>query len=244
MYDDMVLQDEILPTEQEQDMQIEGLIAPGAEDVQTIEKLSRMMGESFMEENWTRATLDALGENVSDERKLELSRETMRLEFTYGTTYPACYATPDLAACTGAYLKSDLNGVSWSAVEDEAHAQMARDFMTPEEATAYSEAFKRLEPVSNFDWETGRAKETGYDDFIHFYVIGVDKNARGTGAFRRLIEPFFAYADEHNVPCYLETYSDNLISLYEHVGFKQIKTIEMPGEDLRETLMERLPNQN
>ena len=90
-------------------MQIEGLIAPGAEDVQTIEKLSYMMGESFMEENWTRATLDALGENVSDERKLELSRETMRLEFTYGTPYPACYATTDLAACTGAYLKSDLN---------------------------------------------------------------------------------------------------------------------------------------
>lgn len=225
-------------------MKIEGLIAPGAEDVQTIEKLSYMMGESFMEENWTRATLDALGEDISTERKLELSREIMRLEFTYGTPYPACYATPDLAACTGAYLKSDLNGVSWSDVEDEAHAQMARDFMTAEEATTYSEAFKRLEPVSNFDWEAGRAKETGYDDFIHFYVIGVDKNARGTGAFRRLIEPFFAYADEHNVPCYLETYSDNLISLYEHVGFKQIKTIEMPGEDLRETLMERLPNQN
>ena len=96
-----------------------------------------------------------------------------------GTPYPACYATPDLAACTGAYLKSDLNGVSWAAVEDEAHAQMARDFMTPKEASAYSEAFKRLEPVSDFDWEAGRAKETGYDDFIHFYVIGVDKNARG-----------------------------------------------------------------
>ena len=93
-------------------MKIEGLIAPGAEDVQTIEKLSYMMGESFMEENWTRATLDALGKTVSDERKLELSREIMRLEFTYGTPYPACYATPDLAAePTVTVLWSESGGV-------------------------------------------------------------------------------------------------------------------------------------
>lgn len=221
-------------------MQIEGLIAPGRNDIDAMNQLVDMMGESFMEENWTRTLLDSI-EGATYARKLELSRETMRADFMCGIDYPACFATPDLAACAGAYLRSDLGEHTWSELEDAAHEDMARQLLTADEARCYTETLEKIAPVSDFDWEAGRAAETGFDDFIHLYVLGVDKNARGTGAFRRLMEPIFAFADATGVPCYLETYSDALISLYEHMGFTQIKTLETPGVAIKETLMERLP---
>ncbi len=221
-------------------MQIEGLVAPTAKDTAMLDELVDMMGESFMEENWTRALLDSL-KDATYERKLEISRETMRADFLCGIEYPACFATPDLAGCAGAYLRSDLGEHTWSELEDAAHEEMAKRVLAPAELKTYLATAEKIAPVSDFSWEAARAAETGFDDFIHLYVLGVSKKARGTGAFRRLIEPIFAFADAKGVPCYLETYSDNLISLYEHVGFKQIKTLEAPGVALKETLMERLP---
>lgn len=221
-------------------MQIEGLIAPGADDLGTLRKLADMMGESFLEENWTRYILNALPD-ATDARKLAISQELLYVDFTSGTQYPVCFATPDLAACAGVYRKSDLGDKNWDEVEDEGHAKMARDFLTAEEAQVYVGTCEKIAPVSDFGWQPARAAETGYSDYLHMYVLGVDKNARGTGAFRRLMTPIYAYADERGLPCYLETYSDDLVSLYEHVGFKQIKTLSMEGVELRETLMERLP---
>lgn len=221
-------------------MHIEGLVSPGKDDVAMMNELVDMMGESFMEENWTRTLLDSI-EGATYERKLELSRKTMRADFMCGIEYPACFATPDLAACAGAYLRSDLGEHTWSELEDAAHEAMAESTLSPAELACYIDTAEKIAPVSDFDWEAGRAAETGYDDFIHLYVLGVNKNARGTGAFRRLMEPIFAFADEKGVPCYLETYSDALIALYEHFGFKQIKTLETPGVEIKETLMERLP---
>lgn len=219
-------------------MHIEGLIAPGPDDLDTLNKLADMMGESFLEENWTRALLDGLGDIATPERKLFLSREIMRLDFIRGAHIPACYATPDLAACAGGYRKSDLGDKLWADIEAETWAQIADSILTPEEAACFEQTLKKIEPVSDFGWEEVRS--IGFD-YIQLFALGVDKNARGTGAFRRLIEPIFAYADANELPIYLETYADHLIELYQHFGFQVVETLSASGVSITETCMERLP---
>ena len=84
-----------------------------------------------------------------------------------------------------------------------------------------------------------RAGEGG--DFTHFAMLAVDPDKRGTGRFRKLVTPFFDYADEHGIPCYLETYSDSLQSLYEHVGFEVYRVFESPDFAITERAMVRKP---
>ena len=95
-----------------------------------------------------------------------------------------------------------------------------------------------MEPISQFDWTRHREQE---GDHIYFYMWAVDRTARGKGSLRRLINPFFDYADEHNLNCYLECYSDRLQSMYEHLGFKLIDVLSDPAFDVTERRMVRRP---
>lgn len=219
-------------------MNLPGLECPSAHDRERIADLARMMGESFLEENWTRALLDALGPGTTSERRLFVSSEIMRLEFTEGASIPACYALPDNAACAGAYLRSNLGDKSWSAFEAAAWERLARTTLTVEEAEKLAAEEARIAAVSVFDWEEEAACGS---DYIHFYALGVDRTRRSSGAFRRLVEPFFTFADERGIPCFLETYSAQLESLYRHVGFETIRVFEEEGVDLVERCMVRRP---
>ena len=90
--------------------------------------------------------------------------------------------------------------------------------------------------------ERGWGRERGPGgDHIYFYMWAVDRTARGKGSLRRLINPFFDYADEHNLNCYLECYSDRLQSMYEHLGFKLIDVLSDPAFDVTERRMVRRP---
>ena len=95
-----------------------------------------------------------------------------------------------------------------------------------------------MEPISQFDWARELEQER---DHIYFYMWAVDKNARGKGSLRRLITPFFDYADEHGLNCYLECYSDRLQSMYEHLGFELIDVLSDPAFDVTERRMVRRP---
>lgn len=217
-------------------MNLPGLITVQPEQTELIDRLATMMGESFLEELWTAELLNAIG--GSDARKLELSQAIMRADFTVGAPHQCCYALEDEAACAGAYLKSDLKGLTWPDIEDKAWEHMGQSVLTPEEAALCTAQCERMEAISDFGWEEEAAQA---HDFIHFYVLGVDARKRGSGAFRRLMEPFFAYADEQGIPCFLEAYSDKLEELYGHFGFETIKVLSDPAFSITERCMVRKP---
>lgn len=219
-------------------MELPGLIRPAPADGALIDRLARMMGACFIEERWTQALLDSLGGDAAPERRLQVSQGIMTHDFAAAAPYGALWATPDEAACAGAYLKSDLGSEVWSDIEAAATAQFVSDVLTPSEAVGFLSAQRTLGAVSVFDWEEDRA---GGRDFIHFYALGVDPAMRGSGAFRRLIEPFLAFADDREIPCYLETYSEKLRGLYEHFGFRLVDVRTASGCDLVERCMERPP---
>ncbi len=220
-------------------MQLPGLVTVKPEQTDTIGKLAHMMGESFMEELWTGAwleSLDVLG--TTSERKLEISREIIRHDFIVGSEYECCYMLPDFAAGAGAYLSSDLKGRVWSDLEDEATDLMAEAVLTEEEKSALFERAEEMKPISNFKW---MIPENEGRDFIHFVSIGVNPDMRGSGAFRRLMTPFFDYADDHGLNCYLECYSDRLEALYGHFGFETAHRFSDPAFDAYERAMVRTP---
>lgn len=219
-------------------MNLPGLITVTPDQGDLIDELAHMMGTSFMEELWTIQVLSALGGDEAADRKLEFSRAVMREDFTLGAPYQCCYTLEDKAACAGGYLKSDLDGRSWNDIEDEAMERAMHAVLSRSEAEAIRTQVARMKDISVFDWEE---KEAAGKDFIHFFSLGVDRAKRGSGAFRRLIEPFFAYADQHGISCYLETYSDRLECLYAHFGFETLFIFDDPAYPITERCMARRP---
>lgn len=222
-------------------MNLPGIVTVSSEQTELIDALATMMGESFLEEMWTVELLSVIDGADAEQRRLELSCALMREEFGLGAPLQCCYALEDHSACAGAYLKSDLGERTWSSVEEQAFRNFAKRTLSEREAALLNAQSNRMEPISSTSWEEDEAKALGTDDFIHFCLLGVDRMRRGSGAFRRLVTPFFDYADEHGIPCFLETYSDKLESLYAHFGFETIRECRSPEFEVYERCMMRRP---
>lgn len=220
-------------------MKLPGLVTVDPADKELAVKLARMGGDAFLEELWTLELLKALpaGSQGADRERF-LSRAIIMNDIVVGAPYQAAYCLEDGTALAIAYLKSDLEGLTWAHLEEKADRLLTDEVLSDEEAVAFAAQLERMAPISVFDWEEREQKE---GDFIHFVMLAVDPEQRGTGRFRRLITPFFDYADEHGIPCYLETYSDSLQELYEHVGFEVCHVFESPDFAITERAMVRKP---
>lgn len=222
-------------------MNLPGIVTVLPEQNELINTLADMMGESFLEEMWTIELLSVIDGADASQRRLELSRAIMREEFALGAPLQCCYALEDRCACAGAYLKSDLGERTWESIEEQAFRNFAKHALSEREAALLDAQASRMESISSTSWEEDVARELKASDFIHFYLLGVDKTRRGSGAFRRLVTPFFDYADAHGIPCFLETYSDKLESLYAHFGFETIREYRSPEFEVYERCMMRRP---
>lgn len=212
-------------------MHLPELITVQPNDYETIIALAHMMGESFLEENWTREWLSALDRiGATDARKLEISRAILENNFIVGSPYEACYMLPCMSAGAGAYLQSDLQGQTWNDLEDLSTERMAEFVLCANESELLIKRAEEMKPISNFHFANDHA---GGNDFIHFYALGVDVRKRGSGTFRRLISPFLIKADALEINCYLECYSERLQGLYTHFGFK---TVEIYSDSKFETV--------
>ena len=220
-------------------MDLPGLIRITEADENLAKDVAFMMGESFLEEKWTATLLSSLHDiNASPERILEISRLLMFHEFMVGSSFGNCYTLPDISASAGAYLKSDLGNRVWSDLEEIAFDKLSRDYLTKQETETLLKQQEKMKGITVFNWEEEYSKG---NDFIHFYVLGVDPKKRGQGGFRRLVEPFFDYADEHGIECYLETYSIPLEQLYQHFGFETVHIFRDPSFKIEERCMVRKP---
>lgn len=220
-------------------MHLDGIVEVGSCDEDLITKLASFGGESFLEEVWTQNLLDGVA--AYDDRKLELSRGIIDKDIREAAPKSAVYCTPDVDALAIGYLKSELP-IAWMEVESAAQAALADEMLTEEEKQLFEARAKEMEPISDFGWHDGWISENmPGSDYIHLVCLAVDSLARGTGAFRKLMEPFFEYADAHGIPCMLETYSDKLEQLYEHFGFETVRTCKDPAFTDYERCMVRLP---
>lgn len=219
-------------------MELAGLTTVSPADSALIRRATILLGDSFMEEMWFVTWLEALDEiGVGKERKRELLRAAFADDIEAFARFGAVHMLDDMTAAVGGYRFSELRGETLTSIEE---AQAGRNFLavaTPEEIALLEQREQAMSEISSFDW----AREHAGEDHINFFAWAVDPEARGKGSLRRALTPFFAYADEHGLNCYLECYSDRLQSMYEHLGFRLVDELHSPDFDVYERRMVRHP---
>jgi len=220
-------------------MHIPGLVMIGQKDDADLEALAATMGISFLEEPSTEEFLRALDViPVSANRKAEISQASMYHDLSVYADYDAVYTLPDRAGMICAYRASELGDVSVTDLEDKAMERLFADTLTASEKDVLATKMKDMEAITDLSWHAHHADGA---DYIHFVLIAVDPQKRGSGAFRRILTPFLEYADEHGLTCYLECYSEHLEQLYGHFGFTLVEAKRDPAYVIEEKCMQRIP---
>ena len=198
-------------------MNLPGLITVAPDQTTLIDELANMMGESFLEELWTAELLSAAVDGPDAE-----SVEARRLESVpchharglhAGQRRASAATPPEDRAGLRRRLPEERpgRGQGVGRHRDRGHAEAWR--------TACSRCNETMQPAraDGSAWRpsrcsTGRKTEAKADGRAPTSSISTrwasTARRRGSGAFRRLMTPFFDYADEHGIPCFLETYSE------------------------------------
>lgn len=219
-------------------MKLPGLVTVSPSDSALIEHAAALLGDSFIEEQWFAtwlSALDALG--ADDERKKTLLRAIFLDDIDAFAPYEGIHLLEDGTAAVGGYLFSELRGETLTSIEEGQGGRHFLQVATPEEVRTLEKREQEMEGISSFDW--ARAYDGG--DHINFFAWAVDSAARGKGSLKRALAPFFSYADEHGLNCYLECYSDRLQSMYEHLGFELVDELHAEGIEAYERRMVRRP---
>ena len=217
-------------------MNLPGLVTVDAHDANTLDKLARMVGTCFLEEQWYATWLAADG--IDGARKLAITQAIIRADYEVTAPFGCVYTLDDHAGAANVFLRSELGGTPWSVLEERAESIAETTLTSHEQSILYPRA-QAMEAASDTNWPLVYAQPD--DDLLYFISVGVDATRRGSGAFGRLFKPFLAYADKHNIRCYLDCYTDRLEQLYGHYGFEVVERRSAEGFDLVERCMVRKP---
>ena len=96
-----------------------------------------------------------------------------------------------------------------------------KSVLTKDEIKVFADNSKKVRAVHSFKWYKKRKN-------VPYYLahMGIDKNLRGTGVFRKMMEFVFEYVKEHNTEIALETFVAENASIYRHMGFELVDTVE------------------
>jgi len=103
---------------------------------------------------------------------------------------------------------------------------------TKEELKILNSNAKKIQGVHSFNWYKKR-------DNVPFYLahLGVDKNKRGMGLCREMMDFVFDYASKYNSELVLETFSDRNASIYKHFGFDVVEIVESKDKEIKQYRM-------
>lgn len=219
-------------------MKLSGLVTVSPSDSALINHTASLLGDSFIEEQWFATWLSALDTlGADDKRKKTLLRAIFLDDIEAFAPYEGIHLLEDGTAAVGGYLFSELRGETLTSIEEGQGGRHFLQVATPEEVRALEKREQEMEAISSFDW----ARAYDGEDHINFFAWAVDPAARGKGSLKRALAPFFSYADERGLNCYLECYSDRLQGMYEHLGFELVDELHAEGIEAYERRMVRRP---
>ena len=108
-----------------------------------------------------------------------------------------------------------------------------RKHLTKAEFKIYWKNSKILGEVSSLNWYNKHCKEKPY--YGAFFAI--DKNSRGAGICREMLEFWFDYVGAFKSSIAVETNSDDVVAIYEHFGFQLMETSVSKNEAIKEYRM-------
>ena len=71
----------------------------------------------------------------------------------------------------------------------------------------------------------------------YFAQFGIEKEKRGQGIARKMLEKFFEYVKQNYNYIVLETLTDSNVAMYEHFGFEIKEIVETKNKELKEYRM-------
>ena len=103
---------------------------------------------------------------------------------------------------------------------------------TKEEMKLLNSNAKKVQEVHSFNWYKKR-------DNVPFYLahMGIDKNKRGMGICREMMDFVFDYTKKYNSELALETFSDDNASIYKHFGFEVVEIVESKDARIKQYRM-------
>lgn len=202
-----------------------------------------IVSDAFIEEPWFEYVLSSIDVLYSDDketarwRKRCLMRAMIEDDVArHGNS--GLYLLEDETAALGAYRYSELPSNSERrAVKTSSFIETA----TPEELKAIDDRKHDIDRITINDWGPLYEKRHGRADAdcIHIYAVAVSKQARGSGALRRMFKSLFRYADENALNTYLECYASRLCDIYKHFGFEIVEELSSDSCAMRCWMMKR-----
>jgi citrate lyase synthetase len=92
--------------------------------------------------------------------------------------------------------------------------------MTKADLKQLSANMRRIEGAADIRW---RKQACGSTDYYYLQLVAIDSSLKGSGTFRKLVEPLLTRLEHENLPVLLDTHDKNNVPLYEHFGFELVK---------------------
>jgi ribosomal protein S18 acetylase RimI-like enzyme len=80
--------------------------------------------------------------------------------------------------------------------------------------------------------EPDREEHMGDREYLYVMIVGVDPEHQGQGFGGKLLHALIEESDRSGVPIYLETETEDNVSMYRHLGFEVLREISLPEVDL------------
>ncbi|ASB49153.1 GNAT family N-acetyltransferase [Alkalitalea saponilacus] len=198
---------------------------------ETLDAIAGYLAGSFLEDPMNKAQMEGIS------KKEKLMRANARIAIKHASKIDALYLLDnDPRAIMVAYdtINNSKIRETWTNIKTIAVTFISVNL---KELFKLLRNMKVLVKVLDFKWPQEFFKGRHY----RIKIISIDKSLRGTGAFRKLITPAIEYADREQIPMVLETHNPSNVGLYEHFGFKLVKTISSPKTPIQQYCMIRKP---
>lgn len=190
-------------------------------------KLSEFMIEQFFEKE----EMQQMFQGFDTERAKKIAIDIACFELTYLNERGNVYIYDDAitAAIVGIEAKK-LFTIKRLVLSFKANKILKQ--LTNEEFMLLKKNMKLIKEVHNIKWFKKNCKNP-------FYIVqfAVDKNKRGQGIAREMLEELFQYVSVNNDYIVLETLTESNVPIYEHFGFETMEVYETKNKELKEYRM-------
>ncbi len=193
-----------------------------------LEKVTKQILEIFFDEITIATTVKGINSNTAREIMYENLYRDMEYFYKYGNIF---VYDDDFSG-----IVTLIDGKQFSIIKKTLLSLKSNkkilSIASKEEIKLLRSNAKKVQKIHSYNWYKKRKN-------IPFYVahLGIDKDKRGQGIFREMMDFLFDYVKNYNNEIALETFTLNNVEIYEHFGFEVVDKSETKNKKMIEYRM-------
>ena len=193
-----------------------------------LERIADQMVDIFFDE----VDVSNVTAGINPDTSKKIIRENLYRDMEYFYTYGDVFVTGDDMSGIVALIDGKKFSLFKKTLLSLKSNKIISKAATKDELKLLNSNAKKVQKVHSFNWYKKRAN-------VPYYLahIGVDKNKRGTGICREMLDFVFDYTSKFNSELALETFSDKNASMYEHFGFEVLAIVESEDKRIKQYRM-------